>query len=50
MTINCDSLKGKARQKYLAAIMEEEKPDVVMGQESKLNDTYTDSEVFPKGI
>ncbi|XP_072022866.1 uncharacterized protein [Amphiura filiformis] len=49
MTINCQGLKGKQRQKYLASIFDTEKPDVVMGQESKLDGSYTDSEVFPEG-
>ena len=49
MTINCDGLKGKERQHFLATVIDEEKPDIMMGQESKLNNSYTDSEVFPEG-
>ena len=49
MTINCDGLKGKQRQNYLATIIDEEQPDIIMGQESKLDGTYTDAEVFPDG-
>ena len=50
MTINVQGLKGKERQKYLATLIDEEKPDIIMGQESKLDDTYSDAEVFPDGF
>ena len=49
MTINCDGLKGKQRQQYLASLIDSEQPDIIMGQESKLDNSYTDSEVFPDG-
>ena len=49
MTINCQGLKGKQRQKFLATIIDTEKPDIIMGQESKLDQNYKDSEVFPTG-
>ena len=50
MSINCDGLKGKQRQKFFASIINAEKPDVIMGQESKLDSTYHDAEVFPEGL
>ncbi|XP_072018627.1 uncharacterized protein [Amphiura filiformis] len=49
MTINCQGLKGKKRQSFLATIIDTEKPDIILGQESKLDSSYTDSEVFPEG-
>ena len=49
MSINCDGLKGKQRQKFFASIIDTEKPDVTMGQESELDSTYHDDEVFPEG-
>ena len=49
MTINCDGLKRKQRQQYLASLIDSEQPDIIMGQESKLDNSYTDAEVFPDG-
>ena len=47
MTVNCDGLKGKKKQKQLAALLDLEKPDIVMGTESHLDGTINTSEVFP---
>jgi hypothetical protein len=46
MTVNCQVLKGKGKQKELELLFHNEKPDVVMGTESWLSQDYQDT-VFP---
>ena len=50
MTVNCQGLKGKRKQKQLAALIDLEQPDIVMGTESHIDSTIRSSEVFPSNF
>ena len=47
LVINCRSLKNKITD--IAAVIDEHKPDVILGNESWLNPEITSSEIFPEG-
>ena len=47
LVINCRSLKNKIAD--IAAVIDEHKPDVILGNESWLNSEITSSEIFPAG-
>ena len=45
--INVNGLKGLDKRAAFHAFLHTEQPDVVLGQESKLDSTYSNSEIFP---
>lgn len=47
LVINCRSLKNKVAD--IAAVIDEYKPDIILGNESWLNSTIASSEIFPDG-
>ena len=47
LTINCQSIKNKVAD--MAAIIEEHKPDIILGNESWLHPGIANNEVFPDG-
>ena len=50
MSVNCCSLWSIARRARLGGLLEERKPDITMGCESHLDDSYLSSEIFPPGF
>ena len=49
LSLNCRSLRSKAKQALLHSIIETEKPDIICGQETHLDKSFSSSEVFPSG-
>ena len=47
MTINCRSLRSKEKQALLKAVIDDEKPNIICGQETHLDRNFQNSEVFP---
>ena len=50
MSVNCCSLRSIARRARLGGLLEEHKPDIIVGCESHLDDSYLSSEIFPAGF
>ena len=49
ISLNCCSLRSLGKRAALKAMVDEHKPDLIMGCETHLDETYTNSEVFPQG-
>jgi len=47
LTVNCCSLRSTSKRALLAAMIEQNNTDIVMGCESHLDNSYFTSEVFP---
>ena len=47
LNINCNGLKSGRKKRLLHALLEQEKPDIVLGIESHINASFKDSEIFP---
>ena len=47
MSINCCSLRSIARRVRLGGLLEEHRPDIIVGCELHLDDSYLSSEIFP---
>lgn len=50
MSVNRCSLRSIARRATLGGLLEEHKPDIIVGCESHLDDSYLSSEIFPAGF
>jgi len=49
ISLNC-SLRNLEKRARLQAIIEEYRPDIVFGCETHLDETYSSTEVFPRGF
>lgn len=49
ISVNCCSLWSTSRWARLHGLIHEHKPDVIVGCESHLDDSYSSSEIFPTG-
>ena len=49
ITINVNGLKGIDKKAAFHVFIDTEQPDVILGQESKLDSSYSNSEIFPPG-
>ncbi|XP_072022797.1 uncharacterized protein [Amphiura filiformis] len=47
MIVNCRSLKSERKQHDLLDLIESHKPDVICGQESHIDSSFADGEIFP---
>ena len=47
VNINVNGLKGTAKRAYFHAFLDEMRPDIVIGTESKLDSTCSNEEIFP---
>ena len=47
LTVNCNSLQSKAKQNQLIDLIESHNPDIICGQESKLDESMKTNEIFP---
>ena len=50
MLVNCRSLKSERKQLDLLDLIETHQPDVMCGQESHIDSSFTNAEVFPAGF
>jgi len=50
LSLNCCSLRSQAKRGIFNAIIDEQKPDIVLGCESHLDSSYNSSEIFPVGF
>ncbi len=49
MLVNCRSLKSERKRFDLQDLIEAHKPDIICGQESHIDNTFTNGEIFPPG-
>ena len=49
ININVNGIKGMDKKAYLHAFIDENKPDIVIGTESKLDSSCKNAEIFPDG-
>ena len=49
MLVNCRSLKSERKQHDFLDLVETHKPDIICGQESHIDGSFSTSEVFPTG-
>ena len=49
ITINVNGLKGVDKKAAFHVFIDTEQPDVILGQESKLDSAHSNSEIFPPG-
>ena len=47
MTVNCRSLKSKKKKKKFYALIASKQPDIILGTESHLASSHSNSETFP---
>ena len=47
LTVNCNSLQSKSKQNQLIDLIETHYPDIICGQESKLDESMKTNEIFP---
>lgn len=47
---NCCSLRSLSRRARLCSLLQEHEPNVIVGSESHLDDSYLSSEIFPAGF
>ena len=47
LTVNCNSLQSKSKQNQLIDLIESHNPDIICGQESKLDESMKTNEIFP---
>ena len=47
LTVNCNSLQSKSKQNQLIDLIETHNPDIICGQESKLDESMKTNEIFP---
>ena len=50
ISVNCRSLRSLSRQARLCGLIHEHKPDIIVGCESHLDNSYNSSEIFPVGF
>ena len=50
ISINCCSLRSPSRRARLCGLLYEHTPDIIVGCESHLDNSYTSSEIFPAGF
>ena len=48
MSLNCNSLIGLGKRAEFQSLIDEHRPHVILGQESKLGSEHKDSEIFPQ--
>ena len=49
LNVNCNSIRSQHKSGLFKAKVEEEKPHIIIGTESKLDESVKNSEVFPSG-
>ncbi|XP_072014916.1 uncharacterized protein [Amphiura filiformis] len=49
MLVNCRSLKSERKRHDFQELIETHKPDVICGQESHIDNSFTNGEIFPPG-
>ena len=49
MNINVNGLKGTAKRAYFHVFLDEMRPDIVIGTESKLDLPCSNGDIFPDG-
>jgi len=49
ISLNCCSLRSVGKRTTLKALVDENKPDIIIGCKTHLDETYTNNEVFPLG-
>ena len=50
ISINCCSLRSSSRRSRLSGLIHEHEPDIIVGCESHLDNSYLSSEIFPAGF
>ena len=50
ISVNCCSLRSPSRRARLCGLLYEHTPDIIVGCESHLDNSYTSSEIFPVGF
>ena len=50
LTVNCNSLQSKSKQNQLIDLIETHNPDIICGQESKLDESMKTNENFSSNI
>ena len=50
ISLNCCSLRSLEKRARLQAIVEEHKPDIIIGCETHLDESYSSAEVFPRNF
>ena len=50
MSVNCSSLRSQSKRARLSGLITEHQPDIILGCESHLDNSFVSSEVFPDGF
>ena len=50
ISVNCCSLRSSSRRARLSGLIHEHEPDIIVGCESHLDNSYLSSEIFPAGF
>ena len=50
MSVNCCSLRSQSERARLSGLITEHQPDLILGCESHLDNSFVSSEVFPDGF
>jgi len=50
ISLNCCSLRSLEKRARFEAIVEEHRPDIVIGCKTHLDESYSSAEVFPQGF
>ena len=50
ISINCCSLRSSSRRARLSGLIHEHEPEIIVGCESHLGNSYLSSEMFPAGF